>query len=249
MTKLHLAVSYSNIKDSEELRNSKYILASYYYVKDSDYDFERNHEHFILDSGAFSLFNLKPLSKDEMIKYCDDYADYIIKWNITNFVELDVDVIYGYEFVLFLRKRLETKVGRKCIPIWHMSRGIDDFIQMCKDYDYAGIGGIASGNEISKHRDKYKELNKLARKHGCKLHGMGFTPEKNLSSYGFYSVDSTSWASGGRFGIIYLFKQHGLFKVRKPERTRLKDRKALDEHNAKEWKKYQAYCDRSFGRK
>lgn len=245
MTKLHFAVGTNEINTFEEVRNSRYILASYYYVKDLDYNFEKNHEHFILDSGAFSLFSLKPLSKEEMIKYCDDYADYIIKWNITNFVELDVDVIYGYEFVLFLRKRLETKVGRKCIPIWHMSRGIDEFIQMCKDYDYAGIGGIASGEELSKHKDKYKELNKLARKYGCRLHGMGFTPMKHLNSYGFYSVDSTSWKSGSRFGIIYLFRQDRLTQVKKPKGTRLKNYKSLDEHNIKEWKKYQAYCDRN----
>lgn len=245
MTKLHFAVGPSEINTSEEIRNSQYILASYYYVKDFEYNFEKNHEHFILDSGAFSLFNLKPLSEKEMIQYCDDYADYIIKWNITNFVELDVDVIYGYEFVLFLRKRLETKVGRKCIPIWHMSRGLDEFIRMVKEYDYAGIGGIASGEELSKHKDKYKELNKLARKHGCKLHGMGFTPTKHLSSYGFYSVDSTSWKSGSRFGIIYLFKQYRLIQVKKPKGTRLKDYKELDRHNIKEWLKYQNYCDRN----
>lgn len=245
MTLLHLALAPGDIKTYEkELKRCRFALASYYYIKNLDYDFQSNFEHFILDSGAFSLFGQKPLSKDEMIKYCDEYADYIIKYNIKNFAELDVDVIYGYDFVLYLRKRLEDKVGRQCIPIWHLSRGKEEFIKMCKEYTYAGIGGIAKKNKISKYKHLYKYLNRLARKYNCKLHGMGFTPTKNLLDYEFYTVDSTSWSSGSRFATIYEFKNNGLSTLKKPQGKKLVDYKELDKHNMNEWIKYQDYCYR-----
>lgn len=245
-TKLHLVVNDEQIKrHGSTFNDCKNVLASYYYIKNSTIDYQNKFEHFILDSGAFTLFNLKKnISKDEMIKYCDDYSDFIIKFNIKNYVELDLDSIFGYDFVLDLRYRLENKVGWKCIPIWHISRGKEEFIKMCKEYPYAGIGGIAGGEELSLHKDKFKHLNRLARLYGCKLHGMGFTPSQGLKEHEFYSVDSTSWLSGGRFGQIYLFDKNRMRRIEKPKKSRVVDRLSLNEHNLEEWIKYQEYLSK-----
>lgn len=247
MTMLHLALSPEDLNYYlEDILKSKYVLASFYYFEKIDFNFQRQFKHFILDSGAFSFFNTKEIpTKDEIIAYCDRYANYINEYNVKHFAEIDVDKIYGYDFVLFLRKRLENKTGKKCMPIWHHSRGKEDFIKMCKEYSYAGVGGIASGEQLSKHKYSYKHLNRLARKYGCKLHGMGFTPTKDLYKYEFYSTDSTSWKSGTRFGTIYHFKNGRLFTIKKREKTRLKDYQSLDKHNIEEWLKYQEYCDKN----
>lgn len=244
-TMLHLAIDPGDIREyGETLLTSKFALASFYYCENSEYDMQAMFDHFILDSGAFSFLEAKgsKKTKKDMVAYCERYINYINKFNIENFVELDVDSLYGYEFVLMLRQMIEDGVGRKCIPIWHASRGKDEFHKMCRQYDYAGVGGIAGGEELSKHKKLYKYLNRIAKREGCRLHGMGFTPSKNLTDYEFYSVDSTSWKSGGRFGSVVAYRHGNLFNVSKREGMRVKDYKALDRHNLEQWIKYQNYC-------
>ena len=43
-----------------------------------------------------------------------------------------------------MRKRLEAETKKKCIPVWHRSRGKENFIELCKQYDYVAIGGELS---------------------------------------------------------------------------------------------------------
>lgn len=248
MSKLYITTSKGLTDLYPTMKKSKYILASYYYVKSSEEDFVKGWgaDNFILDSGAFSFSagrdEGKKLYKEEVEEYLEGYIDYIKRFNVKHFVELDIDSIFGYGYVLELREKLEKAVGRKCIPIWHSSRGKDEFIRMCKEYDYAGVGGIAGGEELSKHKDKYFMLNRLAKRYGSKLHGMGFTPTERLNQYGFYSVDSTSWRSGGRFGVYYFFDGTKLRTLPKREGKRASYRE-LDEHNLQEWIKYQKYVD------
>lgn len=244
-TLLHLAVDPGDINMyGNLLLKSRFALASFYYCENSEYDFQKMFEHFVLDSGAFSFLMSKDKgkSKKDLIDYCKRYINYINKFQIKNFVELDIDSLFGYEFVLYLRKMIEDGTKKKCIPIWHASRGKDEFYKMCREYEYAGIGGIAGGEELSRHKKLYKYLNRIAKKEGCKLHGMGFTPSKNLVDYEFYSVDSTSWKSGRRFGSVSEYKHGNIFKVPTKDGVRLKDYKSLDRHNLEQWIKYQNYC-------
>lgn len=247
MTKLFLGVDNSDISEYyEELKKSRYILTSFFYVKDGRYDYQKLFNEVILDSGAFSFMSTnRNITKEEMNQYCDRYIEYINKFDIKKYVELDVDSIFGYEYVLHLRKRLENGTGKKCIPIWHLSRGEEDFIRMCKEYNYAGVGGIASGEKLSKMRHLYKDLNLMAKKYGCKLHSMGFTPAKNLNQYGFYSTDSTSWKSGRRFGVLFRSKRNEICQIKTPKGMRIKDYKVADIINICEWIKYQKNLDRN----
>ncbi|MCW6681598.1 hypothetical protein NHG29_01795 [Aerococcaceae bacterium NML160702] len=246
MTKLYLGVEANNlVRFEDELKQNKYPLISYHYFKDKGLSWLQGNKELICDSGAFTFMSAsKAPSKTALIEYANRYAQFVIDNDIPYYVELDVDSIFGYEFALQLREILENKVGRPCVPIWHVSRGKEDFIDMCKRYDYAGVGGIVTKEQIAKHKDKYHLLNKLARDNGCKLHGMGFTPTKDLNSYGFYSVDSTSWKSGGRFGTIYQYSNGQLLTKKKPSGTRLKDYTKLDIHNVKQWIKYQQFAEK-----
>lgn len=255
MTKLYLGFDNGFVKLTDgEILNSRYLLISYYYWRTTDmsvFDKYKYKDDVIVDSGAFTFLSQKnsKLTKESMRKYAEKYADFIIKNKFKYYVELDLDALFEYEFVLELREYLENRIGYPSIPIWHSSRGRDEFIKMCKDYDFAGIGGIAGGEELSRHKDKYSELNKLAKAHGCKIHGMGFTPTVNLNQYGFYTVDSTSWTAGGRFGAIFKFDRNRLRVLKKPKgKGRLKSKthlKFITKHNLREWIKYQEYCDRS----
>lgn len=196
-------------------------------------------EDYLLDSGAFTFMNSKKTVNWQ--KYIDDYVAFINKHNVSKFFELDIDSIVGYEKVKDIRRYIEQKTGKKCIPVWHKSRGKDEFIKMCDEYDYVAIGGIVT-KEIKKTEYRFfKWLITEAHKRGCKIHGLGFTPTKSLSEYKFDSVDSTNWLSGARFGSLYYFNgQYIQSKNFKNKRAK----KEISAHNLREWIKFQKYAEK-----
>lgn len=150
-------------------------------------------ENFLLDSGAFTFMNSrKNVKKEELNVYIDEYIKFINDYDIKYFFELDIDVIVGYEKVKEIRSYIEKKTCKKCIPVWHINRGVDDYIETCKNYSYIAIGGFVI-KEIPKSKwDNIKKYVKVAHRYNTKVHGLGFTP-LNLEEYNFDSVDSTSW--------------------------------------------------------
>ena len=119
-----------------------YALESFYYADETTEKYLPFFGDFLLDSGAFTFFSSgKQVDWDE---YVEKYARFIVKNNVKHFFELDIDCIVGYDNVLKIRKYIEEKTGKKCIPVWHKSRGKEEFIKMCKEYNYVAIGGIVS---------------------------------------------------------------------------------------------------------
>lgn len=111
------------------------------------------------------------------------------------FFEMDLDCVLGYDKVKQIRQWIERKTGKKSIPVWHITRGMDDFYEMCKNYDYVAIGGIASKKISKKYHNKLWELCDIAHKYGCKIHGLGYLP-LNILNNGecpFDTVDGTGW--------------------------------------------------------
>lgn len=220
-----------------------FILESFYYA---DKWVERaipKMGSFMLDSGAFTFFSAaKAVNFDE---YIERYADFINRNGVELFFELDIDKIVGYEKVKQLRSRLELLTGKKPIPVWHKSRGKDEFISMCEEYDYVAIGGIVSG-EIKRNEYRFFPwfINE-AHKRGAKIHGLGFTNLKGLEAYRFDSVDSTAWVSGNRFGSVYKFDGRSMSKIDKPKNSRLKDSKQVALNNFSEWLKFQRYAEKN----
>ena len=226
----------------KEVYNTPYLLESFYYIKEWQLPIIKNCQLFLLDSGAFTFMNG---SKGEVDfnAYLDRYIDFINKNNIKYFFELDIDSVVGYENVKKLRTKLEQGTKKKCIPVWHKSRGLEEWKKMCQEYDYVAIGGIVT-KEIQKEDYKYfKPLLEIAKQNNCKVHGLGFTAVAELTKYKFYSVDSTSWKSGGRYGQLHVFNE-GRIENNKPKGMRAKDYKKIDYHNYLEWLKYQEYADK-----
>lgn len=137
----------SNITDS------KYILESFYYFQEWQIPLIKKSEMFLLDSGAFTFMSGK--KSNDFDGYLTRYIDFIKKHDVKHFFELDIDSIVGYDKVKQLRKRLEKETGKKCIPVWHKSRGKEEFLKMCDEYNYVAIGGIVT-KEITK--DQYPFL-------------------------------------------------------------------------------------------
>ena len=198
---------------------------------------------FILDSGAYTMFSFAKGQQLNWEEYIDRYADFIKRNDVRHFFELDIDKLVGYDEVKRLRNRLEKKAERPCIPVWHKFRGKDKFLEMVDQYKYVAIGGIVS-KEITPDNYKFFPwfINE-AHKRGVKIHGLGFTALASLPKYHFDSVDSTSWTTGNRFGMLYHFDGKRMTVVDKREGQRFKDSRLLAINNWNEWVKYQRYAE------
>lgn len=216
-----------------------YRLESYHNISNQERKRVTEYKDFILDSGAFTYLN----GADGNInwdKYVENYAAFINKYGVKNFIELDIDPIVGIKEVERLRSKLEQLTDKKSIPVWHKSRGKDYWLKMVREYNYVAIGGIVT-REIKPSEYKYFHwLLAEAKKQNCKVHGLGFTNLKGLEEYNFYSVDSTSWLSGNRFGSIYKFNGKTLLKFDKPAGMRVKTNKTA-QNNFYEWVKFANY--------
>ena len=126
-----------------------YVLESYWYLKSNGKQTKQlmnwflKAKMFLLDSGAFTFMNCKN-KKTDFDAYVDGYIKFINDWDVKYFFEMDLDALMPYSEVLKLRERIENGTGKRCIPVWHKSRGREEWTKMCQEYDIVAIGGIAS---------------------------------------------------------------------------------------------------------
>lgn len=217
------------------LADLRFVLESHYYLEPWQAEQLEDIEHFMLDSGAFTFLNSK--RNVDIDDYVEGYIKFIKEYDVQHFFELDIDSIVGYEEVKKIRQKIERRTKKRCIPVWHKSRGIKEFRALCKKYDYVAIGGIVT-REIE--RNEHFLLNAfcdLARSYDCKIHGLGFTPP-DIKDYRFDSVDSTSWLAGARYGRLYEFSD-GRMRSTKPGTQ--KHYLEYDKHNLRQFLLLQDY--------
>lgn len=231
--------------------NEIFALESFYSVKNWQKPLIPKFASFLLDSGAFTFMsNAAKHGNIDWISYVDRYCDFIIENDIRLFFELDIDKIKGLKYVEMLRQRIEDKTHRKPIPVWHIGRGKDYYLQMIKEYPYVAIGGIAAKEmPVSKFEALFPYMIGIAHKNGCKVHGLGYTRVDNLLKYRFDSVDSTTWTMGGQFGEVHQFKNGKIIRhtsvINNVKVRSIKDKKGITLHNFKEWLKFQHYADKN----
>jgi len=241
--KIHLAGSGWNYLwvDSDFFKFNR--LESFYYIEEEK-EYIHKYDNFLLDSGAFTFMNNAKgnINWDE---YIEKYASFINQYNVKYFFELDIDPIVGIKEVERLRYKLEKITNKQSIPVWHKSRGKDYWLRIVKEYSYVAIGGLVT-KEITRSEYKYFPwfLNE-AKKQDCKVHALGFTNLEGLKKYPFYSVDSTSWLSGNRFGATYTFDGKTLKKQDKRQGQRVKTHETA-RHNFYEWIKFCKYAEHNY---
>lgn len=225
------------------------ILESYYYLRKNE-DFMRIIQHcgsFLLDSGAFTFMSGSHKGAIDWDKYVEDYADFINRYDVELFFELDIDSVVGLNEVERLRIKLEKLTNRKPIPVWHKSRGQKYFVKMCENYPYVALGGIVT-KEVPRqiYEKTFPWFIHTAHKMGCKIHGLGYTTVSNLPKFHFDSVDSTAWLYGNRGGYLYRFNPRtGLMEQYDSGKSgmRLKSREGAV-HNFNEWIKLSKYAEK-----
>lgn len=252
---------YKTIKDyGKDIQKPKYILTSYYYLhkmgegKKGEYMSWccENPEYFLLDSGAFTFMNSSKFKKEfnmtEFMKYVDAYIEFINKFDVKYFIEMDIDTVIGYQKVKEITKYIEDRTGKKSIPVFHnTTRTKEDLDEMISKYDYIAISGI-SGTRSRKVYDKLKRLVKYANSKGVRCHGLAYTGSEATKTIPFFSADSSSWSASIRFATITKFnpltgKFIKLEKSKGRGRLKIEDRKRVVLNSIVEWTKYQAYLD------
>lgn len=226
-----------------------YVLQSFWYLRNFSqreelmkYYLSDDCKMFLLDSGAFTFMNS---NKNEDIKaYLDSYIEFINKYDIKYFFELDLYTIIGIEETYKMTKYLEIKTGKKSIPVFHKCLGLKRFREMCQNYNYVAIGASGLTQECKWVNDP-RLLNKMieiAHSYGTKIHGLGYTRMSNLNDtkVKFDTVDSSSVTSGSRFGTVYYLKNGRIYsKSVKKKGQRIKNLAIIDSYNMGVWCTFQ----------
>ena len=218
-----------------------YILESFYYVNDDTKRLLPYFGDFLLDSGAFTFMQGKG-GLPNWEEYIERYANFIKKNKVQKYFELDIDSVVGYEKVKEYRNKLELLVGWQCIPVWHKSRGIQEYKKHCEEYPYVAIGGYVVKELKPKDYLAFPAMISYAHKNNVKVHCLGFTKLDALKKYHFDSVDSTAWTTGNRFGHIYKFNGETIIKIDAPKGKKLADSRKVALINYTEWIKFQKYA-------
>lgn len=190
---------------------------------------------FMLDSGAFTFMNSG--KKVNWKQYVDGYCNFINKYNIELFIELDLYGVLGIKTTEKIRRYIEHHTGKKPIPVYHGTLPISYFRQLCQQYPYVAISatGTIESSKWTKNKKALKQVIKIGHSYGTKLHGLGYTRIDNINrpEVLFDSVDSTSWLSGARFGTWYYMK-HGILKQKNCAGLGF-SRKQFNDNNLKVW--------------
>jgi hypothetical protein len=182
------------------------VLISYYYFKNINLRemlekyFTEPYPEIFVDSGGFSAstqgvdINIK-----EYIGWIKQNYKYIS-------VYANLDVIESAEKTLVNQKIMESE-GLKPLPVFHTGEDWNYLEDYINEYPYIALGGmvpyIQSLNKLMPWIVKaYKTANKRS-----VFHGFGATSWKIVNSFPWYSVDSSSWGAGFRYGRVPLFDE------------------------------------------
>lgn len=224
---------------SNELNNWN-VLASFATIPQWQYKYIVHYKRFMLDSGAFTF--IKSSKNIDWNEYVFNYCNFINKYNVKFYFELDIDNLIGLSEVEKLRNYIDAHTPQKCIPVFHRERGKDYFEYQCRNYPYVAFGGYAiSGKKIRTEMEKYiPYFIKKAHECGAKIHGLGYTSIQGLSKNHFDSVDSTTWI-GSKFAEVAIFKNGNIEKHRRNKRGIAKK---INEFNFQEWIKFCNYAEK-----
>lgn len=222
-----------------------FLLQTFYDLKNKQEKYIREilsipKKDFMLDSGAFTFMNTGKKGVDWK-EYISKYIEFINKYKIKYYIELDLYSILGVDSTEKIRDFLYENTGIFPIPVYHGTMPLSYYRDLCKKYPYVAIS--ATGTiESSKWTRNKKILNKvinIGKSYNTKLHGLGYTKLDFLNNQdlSFDSVDSSSWLSGARYGCHYYIKHSNIFMASENTNLGYKKRSHSEwaEINLKAW--------------
>lgn len=190
------------------------LLVSYFYIRKSLKTFTKLFQEagdmcFMTDSGAHSFqsdakFYVNDLSFWE--DYVQEYCAYLMEHRdfIYCAANLDIDLLVGREKVDEWNKKYFEPLEEymNIIYVSHENdrddfTGLKRFKEYCSKYDYVGINQAVKAN--------YRLYYEIAKTTNTKIHGFAWTSIPMLKICPFFSVDSTTWLGGARYGTTYCY--------------------------------------------
>lgn len=230
------SMMYSGV-ESEAYFNGCYnmgvrdFLMSYQYVSNRNITekYEGMGISLFIDSGAFTYMSdpkFKEYTEEQWEKQIHAYLKWARKHRdmIFAIANLDLDYLVGSKKVQeWNEKYFEPFMLETGIPVcfvYHETEDILPWDKFCQRYPYVGVSFATSDVELNKG----KELLRVAGKYNTLVHGMGMTKTSILPQLPFYTVDSTSWKSGFRYGQLAIWngKKVQMFKKEDWETKALK---------------------------
>jgi hypothetical protein len=149
------------------------------------------------DSGAFSAMTVGATVT------VAGYGRWLSRWRGLFTTYANMDVIGDAEGTWRNQQRLED-AGLSPLPVFHVReewRWLDWYLEEGYDYIALGVAGL-------RRRAYFPWLVKafsICTEAGARVHGFGINDTSVLWDLPFYSVDSTSFLSGGNWGQMHLF--------------------------------------------
>lgn len=149
-----------------------------------------------LDSGAFSAFTLA--KKFDIQKYAEFIRTYRARLTIAS----NLDVIGDWKGTKKNQELLES-MGVEVLPVYHANEPIEVLQDYASRYSYIAVGGLVP---LTRKRQKMKMV--LDRvfsivRDKTRVHAFGLNATWAWQAFPFYSVDATSWLSGGIFVQLF----------------------------------------------
>lgn len=179
------------------------VLCSYHYYRTTDFN-QMIAENFTVtpnifaDSGAFSAATQG--AHIDIHVYCQ----WLLKWKHLFAVYCNLDVI-GDPIASQRNQEIMEGYGLTPLPVFHAGSDIKHFKALVERYDYIALGGLVPYLRFTER--VMPLLASCFRITGdrVKLHGLGVTNWKVLTSFRWHTVDSSAWGKGFRFGRVPLF--------------------------------------------
>ena len=204
---------------------------SYYYLREKEIErvqFVKAHVKgsIIIDSGAHSFFaetdsnrlSASVVQKKGKTKQSpDEYFEKYIAWlktcypHFNYFVELDIGELVGQKKVIEWRERLKVAgLFDKCITVYHPA--VVTWEEYIRSLDESVSRYVAvEGDRRSRKRLPYTRMIKPAYERKVRVHGFALIKQDILNDSPLYSVDSSSWKAGAKYGA-YIGIVGGKFK-------------------------------------
>lgn len=185
-------------------------LRSYFEVRDfTGHDLPVFGRPFMMDSGAFSAYSQKcPISVEE-------YAEFIIKHEskLDCYINLDAipadqsdDAIKKAVDETFENQQYMEKRGLKPIPVFHSGEPWDALKHYVDNYERLALGGMVKSSDQGPYLETAWNtyLTDKEGKATRKVHGFGMTTLSRLVKYPWDTVDSTTWLTQAKIGIVHV---------------------------------------------